>query len=92
MHQLNHRSHLLGQTALAQQIALTFVGPCSHGDSGICRESQGQDAEELVEALFKVQLELRISMALKAGQQVTKRLMSATEKLKQKLKQGVQKA
>ena len=41
--------------------------------------------EELVEALFQVQLQLRISMALKAGKQVPERLTSATEKFKQKV-------
>ena len=41
--------------------------------------------EEIVEALFQVQLQLRISMALKAGEQVPERLTSATEKFKQKV-------
>jgi hypothetical protein len=48
-------------------------------------EVKDKTREELVEACFKVHLELRILMALKTGQQVPQRLAFATEKFKQKL-------
>ena len=53
--------------------------------AAFAEEVKDKTREELVESLFKVVLELRISMALKAGRHVTKRLTSATEKFKQKV-------
>ena len=53
--------------------------------AAFAEEVKDKIREEVVEALFKVLQELRISTALKAGQQLTKRVTSATEKFKQKL-------
>ena len=53
--------------------------------AAFAEELKDKTREELVEELFKVVLELRILTALKAGQQLTKRLTSATEKFKQKV-------
>ena len=46
---------------------------------------QDKTQEELVEACFKVHLEIRILMASKTGPQVPQRLAFATDKFKQKL-------
>ena len=53
--------------------------------AAFAEEVKDKTREELVEELFKVVLELRILTALKAGQPLTKRLTSATEKFKQKV-------
>ena len=53
--------------------------------AAVAEELKDKTREELVEELFKVVLELRILTALKTGQQLTKRLTSATEKFKHKV-------
>ena len=53
--------------------------------AAFAEEVKDKTREELVEAFFQVVLELRISTALKAGQQLTKRQTSATEKFKHKV-------
>ena len=53
--------------------------------AAFAEEFKDKTREEVVEALFQVLQELRISTALKAGQQLTKRVTSATEEFKEKL-------
>jgi len=50
----------------------------------IAEELKDKTREELLEACFQVQLELRILKAQKAGEQAPERLAFATEKFKQK--------
>ena len=49
--------------------------------TAFAEEVKDKTREELVEALFQVVLELRISTALRAGQQLTKRLTSARQEV-----------
>jgi len=53
--------------------------------AALAEEGKDKTREELVEACFKVHLELRILMAQKSGEHVPQRLAFATERFKHKL-------
>ena len=57
--------------------------------AALAEEGKDKTREELVEACFKVHLELRILMAQKSGEHVPQRLAFATERFKHKLENKV---